>query len=808
MKSGAHFVPATIAAWLVAGLCGGHEQLIGWWWAVSTGLLLIGALVLAYPAWAPRGVGGVSRIPGRWTWPIATALAVGCAVAMTSAWQTQEFHQQPWATWTAQRSHIQAAVTVTSPARMVSVPQMWTGTSDQQRATAVVDIAQSPGEASWELGSRVLVSGPVDGDTGLWTVGEVIVGDFRVSPGDARAGTLARLNLMGTPTRTGPASGWTQAVRHRFESALARVGGDRAALVQGMTTGDDSGLSSAATTTMRAAGLSHLTAVSGANLAIVTGAVFWLARRARMSHRGAVIPAATAMFAYVGVTGLEPSVLRASVMAGVALLGVVLGGGRAVVGLQLSIVGLLIADPRLAFSRGFALSCAATAGLIVLTPRLTSAWRTWSRNQLPSALRPAATALIGIAVVSLAAGVATAPLLAAYGQGVSWVSLITNTAASPLVPVITILGLLAGIVAWLSIPVGGVIGGLAAIPAGAILGIAKWGAEVPGARLPWGSGAIGAGTVLLGVALGWWAGRRWPIVRIATPVAVVGGALLVAQLPGWLVRPPPADWVFVICDVGQGDAALLRTGPRSAVVVDTGPEPDSAVACVQRNRIEVVDAVLLTHFHADHVAGVSALLGRYRPAQVLVSQFREPAETVADVMAATTTLGTALQEVRRGDVLHAGWLTWRVLAPVSELHTGSAPNNNSVAVVAEVTREGVTARAFFGGDMEAEEQTMMMSSATREGLSVDVDVVKVPHHGSANQHPRLPDWTAGEVAVMSCGTANDYGHPAPRTVAEWERVGASVVRTDMVGDVVVRARADGAIAVESRRVVRPWQPAS
>ena len=808
MTAGRHLLPGAAAAWVVAVLCGGRSPAFGWGCAGVSGLLLAGSSLAVISGRSAAMAPTSSRVLGKWTYPMIAALAVVCAVGITSAWQAREFHAQPWGTWTEQRSQVHAVVTIAAPARTVSAPEMWTSSADQQRANAVVVAAQSPGEPPWHLRSRVQVAGPLAADAKPWTVGEVIDGEFRVSPGDAQAGTMARLSVIGDDVRASPGSGWTQQVRQNLTSALARTGGDAVALVAGMTTGDDSGLGTAATESMRAAGLSHLTAVSGANLAIVTGAVLWLARWLRMPRRAAVVPASAAMLAYVGITGLEPSVLRASVMAGAALLGVVLGGGRAAVALQIAIITLLIVDPRLAFTRGFALSCAATAGLIVLTPRLVKVWRTWSHERVPDALRPVATAVVGVGVVSLAAALATAPLLAAYGQGVSWVSILTNMAASPFVPVITVVGLVTAIVALVSVPVAGVLGGAAAVPAGLILRIAAWGAGVSGARLPWASGVVGAVTFALAVATVWWAGRRWPSVRVGAAVVVVGGALLAARLPGWLVRPPPADWVVVICDVGQGDAALLRTGPRSAVLIDAGPEPDSAVACLQRNRMDVVDAVMLTHLHADHIAGLPAVLRRYRPAHLLVSQFREPAQAYEQVLAAAEASGASVRETRRGDELSAGWLHWRVIAPVTTLHTGSAPNNNSLAVIAEVVRDGSSVRALFGGDMEAEEQTMMIRSATEDGVPADVDVVKVPHHGSANQHPRLAEFTDGEIAVMSCGQGNDYGHPSPRTVADWERAGASVIRTDLMGDVVVSAQSDGMVAVATRRVAHPWQPTS
>ncbi|MCB0916433.1 MAG: ComEC/Rec2 family competence protein [Actinobacteria bacterium] len=717
------------------------------------------------------------------------SLSVGLHVAVRDA--------QPWPQLIAQRAGATAELEVVSPARADTGGPIWRSEGTSQRFTAKV-LTLRTDEQVWHLRSTVALRADLPPGTRLLRPGDRLAGDFRVGPAyQTHLGHSATLTSVGAPDELQLARSWTVLATQRLRLALPDVAPEQADLVLGMVFGDDSGLSEGTRQAMVDSGLSHLTAVSGANIAIVTGSVLLLARFVGLGSRVALIPAVGAMAVYVYLVGLQPSVIRATVMAGIALAGLVLGGGTGVAALAATVSGVLIVDPWLAASRGFALSCAATAGLILVASPGRELVRRIA-DRAPARLRMPVTGIVAAALTAGAAGLATTPLVAAYGQGVSLLTVAANVAVLPMVAVVTVTGLLVAVVAWPSPELASLIGVAPAAGAGWILSVGTLVAAVPGGRLPWPSGAwwaLGLVAVMLVVAL---LGRRWRWLPLVAPTTVALGSVVAAVVPGAL-RTTPGDWQVVICDVGQGDAALLRAGPDSAVLVDAGPTPEAAVECLRRNRVRQVPAVVLSHFHADHVAGLAAVLEQFSPAAILLSPLPEPADTYDSTMAAVArTPGLRTSSPTVGQQLRSGWVTLTVLGPGRAIRAGSAPNNSSLVLAATVSSPAGRSTALLTGDIEPEGQLAVMSATAQ----LDVDVVKIPHHGSANQHPRFATWAGAASAVASAGADNDYGHPSSLTLATWQATGAMVVRTDEVGDVIAVTGAEGETTLLTRKVDR------
>lgn len=259
-------------------------------------------------------------------------------------------------------------------------------------------------------------------------------------------------------------------------------------------------------------------------------------------------------------------------------------------------------------------------------------------------------------------------------------------------------------------------------------------------------------------------------------------------LTGW----PPAGWVVVACDVGQGDALVLRAGARSAVVVDTGPDPVAVDRCLTDLGVRQVPYVLLTHFHADHTTG---LPGVARGRVVGEIGFRPGAATGADARRVRDWAGAAgipAAAVAVGEERRAGALTWKVLGPAGRLadpegreidagsgdsEEGAAENDSSVVILARV--QGIS--VLMTGDIEPTSQRRLLSS----GADLQATVLKVPHHGSRYQDPDFLRAVGARIAIISVGADNDYGHPAPSTIATLASTGSRVARTDENGAVAV-----------------------
>jgi competence protein ComEC len=468
-------------------------------------------------------------------------------------------------------------------------------------------------------------------------------------------------------------------------------------------------------------------------------------------------------------------------MGTVAVLAVVVGGRRpGEAALYATVVGLLLVDPWLARSWGFALSVVATAGLLVLAPR----WRErWSRR-LPPALAEAAA-------VAWAAQVATLPLSVALSGQVSLVAVPANVLAAPAVPAATVLGAAAAVIAPVApVPAGWLVW-LAGFPAGWICAVARRGAAWPMAAGPWPDGAVGlvlmAATLAAGaLALRVLRRRSW-VFRVAA--ALAAGVLAASALAGPLRWPPPG-WLLVACDVGQGDGLVVAAGGGAALVVDVGPDAAVMKRCLDRLGVSRIPLLVLTHDHADHVMGLPALAGR-TVGQVLTSPLAEPEEQAAVVSQWSADAGVPVAPAQVGMQGSVGDASWQVLAPERVIRgQGSDPNNASVVLMVEV--QGV--RLLLTGDIEPAAQAALLAS----GADVAADVLKVPHHGSAYQDPELAAAVDPSVALVSVGEDNPYGHPAPELVARLQADGVLVGRTDTSGDVAV-SLGPGGLRVVTRR---------
>ncbi|TML26279.1 MAG: MBL fold metallo-hydrolase, partial [Actinobacteria bacterium] len=587
-----------------------------------------------------------------------------------------------------------------------------------------------------------------------------------------RAGDLsaAVLSVSGPPDETGTPP-WSQraagALRAGLRRACAPLPAAPGGLLPGLVEGDTSRLDPAVAADFRTTGMTHLVAVSGANVAIVLSAVLLVARWCRAGPALAAGLCAVALVGFVILARPSPSVLRAAAMGGLGLVALALGRPRAAVPtLAAAVIALLLVDPALAANAGFALSASATAGLLLFVPPLRDLLR---RHGVPGALAEALA-------IPAAAEFACAPVIAGISGTVSLAAIPANLLAEPAVPPATILGVLAAVVSvvW---PAGAqFLAWLGSWPARWLVVVAHTGAGAPDAVLAW-PGGTGGALLLAALLVGaWWAGRR-PWVRVVVGVCAVAAALgavpVQVAVPGW----PPAGALTVVCDVGQGDAVVVPVGAGSAVVVDAGPDPNGVDRCLHDLGVDQVPLLLITHFHIDHSGGVAGVFDGRRVGQVATTGLPEPVEGHTRVLLAAAGARTPVSVVEPGWSWAAGPVRLTVLGPVHRLTgTNSDPNNNSLVVLVEV--DGV--RVLLAGDAQVEEQSDLVAALGPERLRADV--LKVAHHGSAYQDPDFLAAVHPRLALVSVGAGNPYGHPNLAMLAGLRRDGARVLRTDLDGD--------------------------
>lgn len=561
-----------------------------------------------------------------------------------------------------------------------------------------------------------------------------------------------------------------------------------AGLIPGLAVGDTSRVDPDLDAAMKSSSLSHLTAVSGANCALVVGLAFVAAAAAGCGRALRVVAALLALTGFVVLVTPEPSVVRAAAMATIAMLGVLLGrtpAGTSV--LALAVTVLLVTDPWLSTSLGFALSTVATASLLVLARPLAAGLT----RRLPRALALALS-------VPLAAQLACGPLLVLIAPTVPVYGVVANLLAAAGAPVATIVGL----AACLAAPLPWLQSGLAVIawlPAAWISQTAVTFSALPGAQLPWIDGVAGLAALgLVGAAVGILVGlprttrvgrrmRAWAGGLLALVVGIGAGGVALSSIAGPLTLP--GDWSVLACDIGQGDAVLVRSADAVALI-DTGPDPERLAACLARAGVDRIDLLVLTHFDLDHVGGVDAVQGRIG---VLL---HGPAASPADraLVARLETAGARSAEASTG--LHGtlGAASWRVVWP--ERASRGFPGGNDASVVVEISG-GAVPHALFLGDLSASPQRALAASGA---LDPPYALVKVAHHGSADQDAGLYRLLQPAVALISVGVDNDYGHPRVETIELLHSLGARVARTDTGGAVAVSSSSSGMTIRQDRDV--------
>lgn len=548
---------------------------------------------------------------------------------------------------------------------------------------------------------------------------------------EARTGAL--LIAQGAITATTQASSWAKslaAIRLGLRSASGS--GDGASLIPGMVLGDTSLQSDQFKSDMRRSGLTHLVAVSGANFAIVSAFVLWCMQFLFRSMRFRIIATAIALICFIALVRPSPSVLRAAAMAAVLLISYgTRRGADSLPALGFAIALVVVGDPWQAREPGFALSVLATAGLLLYAPRVTNFFARGVPKLLAQAAAP-----------PIAAMVFCAPVIVALSGFLSPASLFANLLAAPAVAPITITGFIAALISPLFPQLSTLLITCIKPLAIWIAWVADWAAGYRVLTLQ--KGLIGFLVIAVVIALFLLAPKR----------LVVTVVVLVLSL-SYLQRFPAGDWQVANCDIGQGDGAAINLGDNRAIVIDTGPDPELIDRCLKQLGVREIPLLIITHGHADHIAGWPGVTKGRKIGQTWYQNVKRGARA-------------QLQSAQ-------GPVDIEVLWPDSGSYD---PNNSSIAV--RITTPDYS--LFAGGDMEPLSQSMI-ASTTRE-----VDIYKVSHHGSVYQDEIFTKALSPQVAMISVGAGNSYGHPAPATLELLAQTGAKVLRTDRDGAIAISAR--------------------
>ncbi len=571
---------------------------------------------------------------------------------------------------------------------------------------------------------------------------------FRNPGGFDSAARLARegIDLTGTANAARvialepPRPPWPARVRQAaLEAIAARLPPVSGALLGGLLLGERTDLPPDVDAAFRQAGVYHVLAVSGFNVALLAGAVWSVLRAAGGSRRAAAVSAIGAVLGFAAVVGPEPSVVRATLMAVLVLAAVVLEREASVVnGLALAALAILVARPGDLLDPGFQLSFAATAG-IVAAP-------------VPRGI------LAGALVVSAAAQLAVLPITLSHFNQLSTIGVIANLAVVPLAAAATILGLLAvastPVADWLASAGFGAVWPVLL----ALRGAVALAAAVPGAvlHLPAPSGvAIACYAAGLTAALAGWQVVARPRRRVLAAAAAGLLAIAVAVWSWPMLAPSTGRLRVTILDVGQGDAIVIEAPDGRAMVVDAGTggpwrldTGERVVAPFLWNRgILRLAATVITHTDIDHAGGMAALQRVFPVGEQWQAPTPKP--------------------------FGGAWIT-----PLRARTDSARVNDHAVVLRVELG----LATILLASDIEAAAERALVDG----GAPLAATVLKVAHHGAAasSTSPFLAA-VRPAIAVISVGARNAYGHPDPGALARLAAIGARVYRTDRDGAVIL-----------------------
>lgn len=732
-------------------------------WIAAAVIIGIDPVIPTIALWAAAGIATAIALARRSLAVVALALAAA-AFCSTSV-VVQSTSRQP-----------DQLVTAAETGRQIDALATLTGRPSERSYPVTLDVVNGTA-----VHVPVVVFGPAT-DAGIGTTVRITGTLTATDPGDDAAFLVfaERPPVVESPPPW--YLDWANGLRARFLAQARGLPGDGGDLLAGLAIGDTTDVGGTLDQAMKSSSLSHLTAVSGANCAIVIGLVMVAGAAVGIPRWARVAASLAVLVGFVVLVTPEPSVLRAAVMASLVL--ATLARGRPVRGipvLALATIVLLAFDPWLARSYGFVLSVLATAGLLLLAGPLARVLERWLPRWLAIVI-----------AVPFAAQLACQPVIILLSATLPTYGVVANVLAAPAAPIATVVGLAACVLLVLIPPLGALLCQLAWLPSAWIAAVAQFFASAPAAQLPWPPGAVGALLLASGTVLAVFAvlGRRWAVVALAVAGAVylgLAGGGRIAQVTG---RP---DWQIAACDIGQGDAVFVRSRGELALV-DTGPDPALMRRCMTELGIGRVDLLVLTHYDLDHVGGAGALVGKVDRVFVGPSSDPEDDRLRADLVAG----GAHVEQVSRGPTGLLGDLRWEVLWPPSRM--GSLEPGNPASVTLEFQPVGECASgclsSIFLGDLGEDAQNRLLAA----GPVGTVDVVKVAHHGSRDQSERLYERLHATVGVIGVGADNGYGHPTDDLLQILARAGTIPERTDLSGLILLAPGAEpGTVRVWSER---------
>jgi len=587
-------------------------------------------------------------------------------------------------------------------------------------------------------------------------------------------------------------------VRASLDARIERTLGPSAPLALALVSGRRSDVPRHVRDEFSRSGTAHLLAISGFHVGVVGGLFALGAALFGAGPRSRTGVAALLVWVYVLVIGSPASGVRAAGLLSVVGVGRLLGRPtRRLPGLAAVFLACLISSPDLIGGIGFQLSFAASLGLLLTAGWPDRAWEVISRR-LPSSPWPAsgmAETLVRGATVAVGATLPTIPLVAWHFGTVSLVSVPATLIAMPLAAA-SIVAVIGAVVAESVWPEAGVVlGAGAGLVLGAFEFVVRLWANLPFAAVPVaGTTAIKFATIAGIFLLLSPRGGGVRSVVLALALSVTGGTLLVDS---WGRSAARGTVEIIFIDVGQGDAVLVRSPANRWTLIDAGPASATwdagarrVVPLLARLGVDEIETLVLTHADADHVGGAAAVLERLSVRNVVGPGRARGTLPFVSALEQAGRRDVPWRSVRAGERWELDGVHFEVLSP-DGIEAARSANEESVVVLVRFGQF----EALLTGDASTQ-----VERAVLDRLPESLEVLKVGHHGSeTSTAAELLDRTSPQLAVISVGARNRYGHPARSVVSRLTLHRARILRTDLQGTIRIVGTERGQFSVTTAR---------